>query len=188
MKNLSRPLAKSAALAAMALALVGSAPSANAIIVSTTYDWSFVCTGPDAGVGCSGSGTLTTGPAGGQPDSFVVTGATGTIDSFTITGLSLYAGADNLFYNPATANPGYVDFGGISFTTFGGPDFNIGGASTPGEYVLNDQSINPNGYAPPQVGSYDIAFTVTSVPEPATLGLLGLGLAGLGLVRRKRAG
>lgn len=32
----------------------------------------------------------------------------------------------------------------------------------------------------------DHSFTVTRVPEPGTLALLGLGLAGLGLVRRRK--
>ena len=41
--------------------------------------------------------------------------------------------------------------------------------------------------APPSVGSGNLPSQVSSVPEPATLGLLGLVLAGIGLVRRRRA-
>jgi hypothetical protein len=34
----------------------------------------------------------------------------------------------------------------------------------------------------------DLVFSATQVPEPATLGLLALGLLGVGLTRRRRAG
>jgi hypothetical protein len=107
----------------------------------------------------------------------------GVADGYTITGLSFYAGANNLFYDPATANPGFVDFGGISFTTASGPDFNIGGNGIVGQYVLNNSVVNAEGYANVP-GSYNIDFTA-AVPEPATLALFGLGMLGVAVSRRK---
>ncbi|GEM_PF-4417221 len=178
-------LARIAAVTVAAATMVALAPAARADAI---YDWWLSCT--DVTIGCSGSGTLTVSGAGGQPDSFNVTGATGSIwlnSTYNITGLSPYAGADNLFYDPSTANPGFVDFGGISFTTDGGTghDFNIGGSYVAGQYVLNDESTNPGGY-PGVAGSDVITFNAVKAPEPGSLLMMTLGLAGAGFLRRKR--
>lgn len=43
-----------------------------------------------------------------------------------------------------------------------------------------------NTAGPPDGAGYDLAFNITSVPEPSTITLLGIGMLGLGLTRRRK--
>ena len=142
-----------------------------------------------------GAGTLTTDSH--SPDAVI--GATGTIydpdiagGAFAITGLSPYAGADNILY--ARPEPGYWynSFGGISFATAGGGEFNLGGGGTdaPQYNILNASELDPVGYPQIGYGSDNISLSVVATPELSTWAMLALGFAGLSLAalrNRRRA-
>jgi len=167
-------------LAGAAVLSIAFAASAQAKV----YDFSF--TGTDV----SGSGVITTADASATSAVTSITGAVYDSDvgvgGFDITGLSSYAGADNLLY--PTAAP-YVDFGGVSFTTNGGGDYNFGlGGSGPLGLILNSSVFNPGGYPVSAPGSVDISLNVAAVPEPATWAMMLMGFAGLGAAVRSRRG
>jgi hypothetical protein len=160
-------------LSGAAILLVALAGSGKA----NTYDFSF------SGLDVSGSGVITTGN-GTSP--YAISGISGTIrdslispTTFTITGLSFYASADNVLSYPTQP---FVDFGGFSFTTNGGGDFNIGNGPP---YAIVSSILNPGGYFPG--GAYTpISLQVSQTPLPASWTLMLIGLAGFGFVAYRR--
>jgi hypothetical protein len=117
-------------------------------------------------------------PVGGP---FTVYAISGERNGVTITGLSPYASSDELV---SPTNP-YVDFSGLSFSTALG-DYNLfsNNATAPFDYAEIDSNVDPVGY--PQSGVLLTSLTVTDVPEPVSMALLGGGLVCLGLVHRRR--
>ncbi len=112
-------------------------------------------------------GTLTT-----SGTSSAITAISGTDNGAAITKLSTYQGSDNLLTYPAA--PSYVDYNGLGFTT--------ANLSANIYYIFGSYIYENSNGATANNGT----FTVTPVPEPASLLVLGTGVLGLALVMRKR--
>jgi PEP-CTERM motif len=157
--------------------LAGAVPASAAV---STIDLSFT------GTGISGSLDLTY-VSGTSP--FTVDGVTGSVDvggtTYTVTGLTTYAGDDQKFYSPSSSSVAYVDFPGISVSLSDGDALNLF-SFDPTSYGALLRSQNASG--DPYTGAY-YAVAVTdpsSAPEPSTWAMMLLGFAGLGFVATRR--
>jgi hypothetical protein len=154
----------------MAVAWLAAPAPSHADLV---FDWSY----SGDSDGDTGSGTLT---VTGATSPFTLTTITGTYDGSAINSVPLPPGScrgspsnDNLVFLPAP----FLDFSGIGLSTTSLPEVNI---FLQGAYSAQTPTTFAFG------GTFSLTPAAVSAPEPASLPLQAMGLAGLGMVLRTR--
>jgi ABC-type Mn2+/Zn2+ transport system permease subunit len=185
---------KTKILGLLAVGLLAGPMAANA--VTRTYDFT-VNGGPSgalAGVTSSGYFAF---------DESIIPALGGTVNqSGLLTALSFTW--NGISYNQSTANTGQLTFdsaGNLASQSFFGTTcgaFSCSVTSGTNQWFINlftsgGTTFQEFNYATPTApstifsGTFTYSLRKSSVPEPGTLALLGLGLAGLGLSRRRKA-
>jgi hypothetical protein len=169
-----------------AVALFGVSTAAMASTI--TYDFTVTAsTGPLAGDTANGSFSFNSSviPAGG-----------GEVDGLGLL-TSLTFKWDGIAYNASNANTGFLDFNASGALI----DACFGNNASPGVCQANQGTeqwlvslgnslfaySKPVAGIPPTTWLGTVSFSPASVPEPATLALLGSALAVVGFVRRRKA-
>jgi autotransporter-associated beta strand protein len=151
--------------------------------------------------GTGGSGTITSSTAAGDTRHLTAVGVATNLSSFEGQSVAAtdvlvkytYYGDANLDGQVSSADYTLIDNGFLSHATgWQNGDFNYDSTINGSDYTLIDNAFNTQGaqlsseIANPSAGiAAQIAGTSSAVPEPTTLGLLGLGALGL-LGRRRR--
>jgi hypothetical protein len=158
-------------------AAIGAALMSASLAQAATWNWSY------SGPGVTASGTFTT--AGNAASFEDLLSITGTRNGTAITGLVPLGSDPNYIYDNQFNNSSpYLTEGGWLYNIGGsGPDSNINIYFDSTDFQYHDLRLDALGAS---ITDTIVTMTVTAVPEAATYGYMALGLAGMGLVLRRR--